>query len=417
MDRKSIIERIESLDELKSPPAILQELLSLFDDPDVEIEDLVKVIEKDVNITSKIIKMANSAFYAPPSPITTTKSAIMRIGLRGVEVIALGLGIFDKANIIDHKGFDYIFRVHSLSVGVIASKLASITDCGITPEEAFVAGLLHDIGIMVFYIIVENDYINVALDVSMDFLSKEKQLFGMTHEEAGKILLEKWGFPDMFSQIVGKHHITDKNDKPSLLIKFADMTASRYFDSFLEFKWEDMQEYVEIAEILGVSMDVIESMERDLYNQVYTMAEVCDVEMEDTISLLQKANKKLFDLNFILLKTIEENRKLYKEAMEKEKERVSKEILQATIITLSHYINNILTSIMGEANILQRSADEKTKKMGKHIEDNAIKIHSVMETISHITSIKIKPYVDSLKMLDIEEELEKNIEKLKNDSE
>ncbi len=415
MERKSVIERIESLDELKSPPAILQELLSLFDDPDVEIDDLVKVIEKDVNITSKIIKMANSAFYAPPSPITTTKSAIMRIGLRGVEVIALGLGIFDKVNIIDHKGFDYIFRVHSLSVAVIASQLATIANCDISSEEAFVAGLLHDIGIMVFYIISGDDYIDIVSNTDMNFLDKEKEVFGMTHEEAGEILLEKWKFPKIFRKIIGKHHISDKNDKSSLLIKFADVTATRYFDSFFEFRWEDMREYMEIAGVLEVSMNKIESMERDLYNQVYTMAEVCDVEMEDTISLLQKANKKLFDLNFILLKTIEENRKLYKEAMEKEKERVQKEILQVTVVTLSHYINNILTSIMGESNILQKSDDDAVKYIGKHIEDNAIKIHSVMETINNITSIKVKPYVDSLKMLDIEEELKKNIEKLKND--
>jgi len=161
----SIQNALEKIDFLPTIPVTAQEILKLTDNELAAVVTLGKIIDKDVSISAKILNVANSAYFGFGGKVTTMQEAILRIGFLNVKNIAFGISLMSVFN--DEKGkkimdYERIFE-HSASVGVVA-KMVSREMHVKMPEEIFVNGLLHDIGILALCHFFMDQYDSVMYD-------------------------------------------------------------------------------------------------------------------------------------------------------------------------------------------------------------------------------------------------------------
>ncbi len=196
--REKILELIGADPNLPPLPEILFGLQKLMDDPDCEVEDVYHLIKTDPIMTGRLITLANSAlFCAGRNETENLEDAVVRLGMGQVMDLVYALELpktFKKS-----KGFDQVeFWKHSLAVAFITRSLAKkvLSDIG-DIESSFLAGLMHDVGIIVLDNIIPREYFNFltlkdlsSSDKPLEFLEEEE--FGIAHPEVGAEFIEKW---------------------------------------------------------------------------------------------------------------------------------------------------------------------------------------------------------------------------------
>ncbi len=179
-------------------------------DPSTTASDIAAILREDQALSARVLKIANSAFYGLPRQIGSIKSAVLLLGQKTIRNLALTAtmsGAIEKP--ISGYGLPRgeLFR-HSLVVARAASQIASETNRSVA-DEAYTAGLLHDIGKLVLDEHIESRVgaiAEMARDESISFAEAERRLMGMDHGEVGAILAEKWGLPDFLADAIRSHH-------------------------------------------------------------------------------------------------------------------------------------------------------------------------------------------------------------------
>jgi putative nucleotidyltransferase with HDIG domain len=195
--------------ELPAVPMIATKIIKLIDDPHTNAEDLQKVIIADQALATRMLRMANSAFYGVRQKIDTISEAISIMGFNTIRILTLAIStreLYKRFGIIEQKLWE-----HSLGVS-IASGLLAEESPSLKKEEVVVAGLLHDIGKVImdnsqpekFTLLTRRVY-----DERAPFYVLEQEVFGFGHAEAGFFLLEKWGFPVRLCNVISQHHSYD----------------------------------------------------------------------------------------------------------------------------------------------------------------------------------------------------------------
>jgi len=209
--------KLSKVQNLNAVPYVVEKVLNITCDSDSSAKDLEQVIETDPKVSAVILKRANSAFYTSVRQIGRILDAVARIGFREVRALILGLSVIDLFP-RDQKtlSFDRVqFWISCLSTAVIAQTLAEV-DKEIDPDDAFIAGLLHDLGRMILDEHFPDEF-SRALSISERFRislsDAEKKVFGMNHQDIGKIVLENWKFPKELQSVVGKHENLEEINK------------------------------------------------------------------------------------------------------------------------------------------------------------------------------------------------------------
>jgi putative nucleotidyltransferase with HDIG domain len=230
MDRKQRLRRItEKIIGLPTLPTIVTQLIALVGDPRSSARDVAKLISTDQALTAKILKVANSAFYGFPRKIATVQLAIVVLGFEAVKNLGLSVAVLKRfSSGADHELFDrQRFWEHAISCGVAARMLARKYDIRVG-DEAFVGGILHDIGklILIEYFFDEfAEALELAEAEEISIVEAEEQVLGVTHAEVGGWLAEKWNLPPSLVETIAYHHRTDQLESPEpsvLLIHLAD---------------------------------------------------------------------------------------------------------------------------------------------------------------------------------------------------
>ena len=192
MDHKEQAQRIvDTTEHLPTLPDIIIKINSLIDDPDSTAEDLNKLISSDMSLTSKMLKIVNSSFYGFSRNISSVTHAVVILGFNTVRNIALSAFLFDN---LTSKTLKPLWE-HSIVVGALSKALGAQV-CPSQAEEAFISGLLHDIGRVVFFL---HDAEAMSHLMKMDdnaFVLGETSRFGVTQQEVGACLLDKWQLPE-----------------------------------------------------------------------------------------------------------------------------------------------------------------------------------------------------------------------------
>ena len=203
------------IDELPTLPTVLPKLLSMIESDSGNFARATDVISSDPSLTSKILKVANSAYYGFSQQITPFKSAVALLGFSMVKSLALSMGVFQtmpsrgEGNHFSQKGL----WIHSLAVATVMAELDKRFRKGDDHEHIFVTGLLHDIGKIVLAHFF-SDLLQQVLDKlhegsGEEFYEVERSIIGFDHGEIGAMLLERWKFPEVICNTVALHHKRD----------------------------------------------------------------------------------------------------------------------------------------------------------------------------------------------------------------
>ena len=202
-----VYDKIKAAGNLPTPSRKAFQVFRLANDPEIDIADLVAVIKTDPAITTRILKIANSAYYKTLKPIGSVQDATIRLGLNMVKKISLGISL-----IADRKkglcpNFDYeLFWSDSLARAVAAHNIADVRQSPFNSDEAFTVGLLSQIGRLGLALAFPKEYGQVLEKVrghNLKALSEEeKKTFGIDHNDLAAEMMADWHLPEVFCKAV-----------------------------------------------------------------------------------------------------------------------------------------------------------------------------------------------------------------------
>jgi putative nucleotidyltransferase with HDIG domain len=196
--------------ELPPMPSSIQEVISACDDQDMTVGQLSQVVLRDQSLTANILKLANSSFYGHARRVTTVTEAVVMLGFSAIKSLAISS---HTARLLSGSLPGYglqqgeLWR-HSISVAFTARRLA--VEVQLAPvEEAFVAGLLLDIGKTILSSYMENAFdevTRISQERRVPFHEVEAELLGFDHAELGAQIASSWSFPPELEEAIRFHH-------------------------------------------------------------------------------------------------------------------------------------------------------------------------------------------------------------------
>ncbi len=206
---------IREVSHIATLPEVTLKIVELVEDPTSTAQDLNRIISNDPALCSRILKVVNSSFYGLPGQIGSINRAIVLLGLNAVKNIAISASLaklFKGGQLCPAFSAKDLWQ-HSIRSATTCKIVADELGLGV-PDEAFLAGLIHDIGVMVELQYDRNRFIEVVNSLGLvggavparDMLEVERSVFGATHQEFGRALCEKWKFPRSFAVVTGSHH-------------------------------------------------------------------------------------------------------------------------------------------------------------------------------------------------------------------
>ncbi len=274
-------ERISKECRIPSMPHVAMKLLQVVNDPMAKIEDLQRVILSDTALTSRILKVANSAYYGLSRKVQTLSDAILIMGFTSVKNIALGMvlkEVFVGAGFIEMKLWE-----HSLGVAIASGLVASRTkgqDCNI--ERAFIAGLLHDIGKYILSVSFPDRFVTVFETVIEEHRPSpevEREFFGFDHQDVAEFLFEQWKMPEDLCRVVANHHRCHSVDAGSgefdlcRVVRFSDTLCGYLGVGYRGPQYLLLEALEAEAESLGMDFDIFleEFKERYVVEKAFFM--------------------------------------------------------------------------------------------------------------------------------------------------
>ncbi len=205
-------EFVRGAKELPVMPPVATEVMKKAEDPDTDLPTIAALISRDAALAVRVLKIANSSFYSMPRKIETIQQAIVLLGystLRSVVVAAAIKDVFSPFGLSER-----VLWEHEIAGGVAATVVVQQVG-GLARDEAFIGGLLHDIGKLVLHSQAEEKYQEVMKVVyagEKESVAAEQEVFGFDHAQVGELLLGKWRLPDRLTAAVGAHHDLEQAD-------------------------------------------------------------------------------------------------------------------------------------------------------------------------------------------------------------
>lgn len=208
---KLTLEYIASkVEDIKVLPSIVNEIISITENPNSTAQDMDKAIMKDQVMTTKILKLANSAYYGYARKISTITQATILLGFQAIKGIALASTV-NKYLSNELKGYSLEKNElwsQSQTCAIVSRYIAKTVKYS-NPEEAYIAGLLRDIGKTILNQHMEKEYVQIlamAETEQISFLDAEKNVLGFDHSEIGAKVAEKWNLPSDLVEAMAYHH-------------------------------------------------------------------------------------------------------------------------------------------------------------------------------------------------------------------
>ncbi len=205
----AVLDLLKRSAAIPSMPQVATRFLEIAQEPDFDYREVVEVLSTDAGTAGEILRLANSALFGVTRRVTALSQALALLGIKRVRSLVLGRYIVDSIN---QKGCSHIdpgyYWRRSLATAVLAARLAE----ALAPdhrEEAFISGLLADIGVMILDDALPDQYQPIAEQYqpggNADLSSAEEVLLGTTHAEVSAVVLEHWQLPEVVCEAVRGH--------------------------------------------------------------------------------------------------------------------------------------------------------------------------------------------------------------------
>jgi len=220
---------VADLDRLPALPEVVRDLMDYLQHPEVDVGQIAQRIARDPALAAKLLRVANSSFYGLQSQVATKPDALIVLGLRAVRTMVTGAALATRFQSQVVAGYDQrAFWLHSAGTGLCARALAR--QVGADTENAFTAGLLHDLGRLILAARFPQEYRRVAANRAghdCHPIDAEHEVLGFDHAQIGAALAARWKFPAEITSAVASHHTPMDQSADSLasLIHLADVMA------------------------------------------------------------------------------------------------------------------------------------------------------------------------------------------------
>jgi len=267
---------IKNISHIATLPEITLKIIALVEDPASTAQDLHKLIGNDPALCSRILKVVNSAFYGLPRQIGSINRAIVLLGLNAVKNIAIAASLtklFRGGELCPHFSARNLWT-HSMATAAGSKLICDTLKLGL-PDEAFLAGLIHDIGLMVEMQAQRENMLKVFDELKFDedgvpnanMRAIEQKVIGADHCAFGAGLCNLWKFPQSFSYVAGSHHdplaVPQANRMLVTIINLADKLSAQ---CKLGFRGDIQDASIDSAtyEQLGITAANVESLKEHL---------------------------------------------------------------------------------------------------------------------------------------------------------
>ncbi len=319
MESPSPKEIISQITEIGSLPQTLAAVLKVLNNPHSGADEIADVISRDVSLTTRVLRMVNSAQFARKRKVTKVSEAVMIMGINSIKVLTLSSSLFGmvtEKEFLQKCNIKRIWR-HFIETASNARAIAVEMEYK-EPEEAFVAGIIHDLGIILMLLYFKDKYLEVIGKARVEkkgIESAERQVFGLTHCEVGFEMTAAWKLPPSFSFVVQNHHhlVTDIKAEEAVLnniISLADRMTNGPFENY----YPDIEHNIEFIQsacrALNLDSDTVNRIRKDSILESIKLAEYLELDIGDILEILTEANDKLAELYFSLERLYLEKQKL-----------------------------------------------------------------------------------------------------------
>lgn len=211
LTNSTLLELVGGMHTLPSLPTLYREVMQELQSPDASIDKIGQIISKDLGMLTKMLQVVNSPFYGLPRRISSATQAVALLGLEAIKSLVLSMKVFSQFESSSQAFFSLdVLWNHGMTTGRYARTIAKEqgTDTRIM-EDAFTAGLLHDVGLLVLATNTPDQYTETLALMQNQGIAEwqaERQVLGATHAEVGGYLLGTWGLSDTIVEAVAFHH-------------------------------------------------------------------------------------------------------------------------------------------------------------------------------------------------------------------
>ncbi len=380
---------LEDHKKLSSLPQVLVEVIRVANNSDTSIADLSNVVKKDPGLSTRLLRVVNSPYYAPTNKITTVSQAVASLGTRAVTAFALSSSIYELMSsdgaFIDRKKF---WR-HALEVAMIARKIADAV--GYQPaEEAFTAGLLHDVGVLILEASFSDTFKEVwkLVGKGSNLTAVEETYWSTNHARAGQFILNQWNIPKVISDAVGEHHLKidetteNKPHRLSLIVNLANACSKFRIHHMPPAESEQLENKKNLAAELELTHTTLADIERSIISDVVSESGYLEIDIGSVEEILRDANELLYNQYILAERLLQERNEMQKQlAVDPDGQRSVRSLKEA----LSVFGKLVQKT---SAKILEQSENMSAMVKSKNAADNKNVIDSAVTTIhDHVDSI------------------------------
>ncbi len=226
--KESLFSRIEGLHQIPTIPAVLAPLLRYLQQPaeQLDVQKITDMIAQDKSLAAQCLQMANSPLFGRWQKVDSLRGAIVGLGMQRISDIVTSCGVLNLAP-KESGGLDpVVFWEHSLGCALVSRHFArkiSYSD----PGKAYLAGLLHDIGIIVNLWMLPREFeaaFKLARDEGIPLHEAEGSVLGFTHCESGRLLADRWELSAELCEVVSLHHSSYESAEHAGLIALVEIS-------------------------------------------------------------------------------------------------------------------------------------------------------------------------------------------------
>lgn len=301
---QQLMDRILQCQSLPTLPAVAVQVLELARNPDADIADIARLVSRDPALSSKVLRTVNSSFYGHSQHVSTISHALVILGLQSVRTLVLGFSLVNQLSGEKPKGFKHLaYWKRSIYAATAARSIAARLDAA-QQEEAFLAALLMDIGMLVLDRVLGEEYgkIHERVTTHAELAKAETQALKTDHAEVAGLLASQWKLPAALAQPIACHHSAENVTDPALrrladIVGLAGMCADVFVDESAASSIAAVRDALSIRH--GMSEADCNAMLDEIGRNTREMASLFDISIGAAATfdeILKKANEALVDL-------------------------------------------------------------------------------------------------------------------------
>lgn len=230
---KNFDQSLQKIEDLHGNMAVLSRLSPLLNDPNSDISDAARLIQSDTALTTSIVRISNSAFYGNSQKVGDVQSALGKVGFNQTLRL-VGMALSKQVFMKDLKVYGISadsYWCQSYFTGLFLEEVAG--RLGFNKDDAYMLGLLHSVGKVVLNELIEPEDVEVYWDPTFSPEEWEDIMFGLRHNEAGALLLERWNFPESIFQRIrnqGDANATESDMMLAAISFIVEVLNTNYLD-------------------------------------------------------------------------------------------------------------------------------------------------------------------------------------------